>query len=117
MRRVATKKKDDPTPPKAEETCHITLRTFTAEPPCKLVDLGARGPVLLIRSRKAPGLLITHEAGPDSITLASLASGHGFSLSRDAARLLSGVLADWARPEEPDFKSHVASEDRWELAK
>lgn len=95
----------------------IAMKTLTTEPPCKVVDLSEKGPVLLLRSRKAPGLLITHESGPDSITLVSLASGQGLTLSRDAARLPGSVLADWAGPEESSVTSYVAREDRWELAK
>lgn len=89
------------------------------QPEVRLFDLSQAGPVKLIRSTKGgPGILV-HQAGrPDHLTLD--AAGQGFSVSRDAARLLGTLLLEWAGPaSEPKTVAQwfETNDDRWELAK
>jgi hypothetical protein len=103
--------------PEHEKKVFIAMKTLTTEPPVKVVDLAAKGPVHLIQTRKGPGLLLHYAQGPDTVVLISLATGQGFGLSRDSARALGGLLNGWAGEGEPAATPWVASEDRWELAK
>lgn len=82
-----------------------------------LRDLSASGPVHLLLSDESAGLLIHHAAHPGSVSLQSMTTGQGFSLSRCAARLLAKHLAAWAGPAPKATVSEWKSDgDSWTLA-
>lgn len=68
-------------------------------PSCVMIDLSDSGPVNLIMTGKGKGLLIHHAFGGDPdkhVTVVSLTTGDGFTLTKDAASKLAFYLLKWS---------------------